>query len=86
MKKQKDNLGMGETLAPFMANFCLRILEKHIKEKEWFPKFWVRYMDDVLAIVKQGSEEKICVVICTQKLSVSISFSRKAQKHSFKSL
>jgi hypothetical protein len=50
---------MGEVLAPFMANFCLGVLENEMKNKDWFPKLWVRYMDDVLAIVKQGSEDKV---------------------------
>ncbi len=74
---------MGETLAPFMANFCLGTLENDIKQKEWFPKFWVRYMDDVLAIVKQGSEEKILKHLNSNKLFPSIQFTMEKENDGF---
>lgn len=32
----------------FMANF-----EKRIERKPWFPRIWLRYVDDVYAIIKK---------------------------------
>jgi hypothetical protein len=83
LKKQKDNLGMGEILAPFMANFCLGILEREMKKKDWFPRFWVRYMDDVLAIVKQGSEEKILKNFNSNNLFPSIKFTMEKENDGY---
>jgi hypothetical protein len=54
-----------------------------IKEKEWFPKFWVRYMDDVLAIVKQGSEEKILKNLNDNKVFPSIKFTMEKENNGF---
>jgi hypothetical protein len=80
LRKQKDNLGMGEILAPFMANFCLGILERELANKDWFPKFWVRYMDDVLAIVKQGTEKKILNNLNNNTIFPSIRFTMEKEK------
>ncbi len=78
--QQKDNLGMGEILAPFMANICLGGLENDLRKKEWFPKVWIRYMDDILAIIKHGSEDKILQKLNSQKIFPSIRFTMEKEK------
>lgn len=44
---------MGNPLSPFMCNLFMNQLEKRMKQSTLFPRFWRRYVDDVIAIVKR---------------------------------
>ncbi len=50
--KQDSGLPMGSPLSPILAEFCMQSLEESIVDGHPFIKFWVRYVDDVYAIVK----------------------------------
>lgn len=51
---QTEGLAMGNSLAPFIASdIFLGHLEKKISKESWFPRTWLRYIDDIFAIVKK---------------------------------
>jgi hypothetical protein len=51
--KQKTGTAMGNPLSPFMCNLFILKLEIFLKKNPSFPRFWVRYVDDIFAIVDQ---------------------------------
>jgi hypothetical protein len=51
--KQVKGVPMGCCASPFVADFFMDHFENSIKNEIWFPSFWVRYVDDVLSIVKK---------------------------------
>ena len=57
--KQKEGLFIGNALSPILAEIFMGSLEKSIKEKSWFPRVWLRYVDDVIAVVDKDSEDAI---------------------------
>ena len=56
---QKEGLFIGNALSPILAEIFMGSIEKSIEDKSWFPRFWIRYVDDILAVVNRQSEEKI---------------------------
>lgn len=54
--KQLDGTAMGNALAPFLSSdIFLGHLETSAKQQTWFPRVWIRYVDDIFAVVKQES-------------------------------
>lgn len=51
--KQENGLPMGSPLSPVMAEFCMQSLEESLVGTHQYIKFWVRYVDDIYAIVKE---------------------------------
>lgn len=57
---QIDVIGMGNLLAPFFASeIYLDFLEKKISTENWFPRVWLRYIDDIFAVVKTDKLNEI---------------------------
>ena len=52
---QVDGVQMGSPLGPTLANWFLGYIEDKLfrNNKDFFPKFYTRYVDDVFAIFKQ---------------------------------
>lgn len=42
---------MGLSLSPFLCNSFMITVEEKLKQHELFPRFYKRYVDDVVAIV-----------------------------------
>lgn len=57
--KQKYGTAIGNPLSPIVSNFFMVHLENKIKNQKWFPRLWLRYVDDILAIIKRADLEKI---------------------------
>lgn len=51
--KLKDGCAMGNPLSPYIANVFLAKFENDFSNHALFPKFWMRYVDDVFAVVKR---------------------------------
>jgi retron-type reverse transcriptase len=49
--KQKSGLPIGSSLSPQLASFFMLHFENRIKRNSWFPRFYVLYVDDILAVV-----------------------------------
>ena len=43
---------MGNPLNPDLENLFLSHVETELSEESWFPRVWIRYVDDVFAIIK----------------------------------
>lgn len=57
---QSTGTAMGNPLSPFVCNMYVGALEKKISNHPKFPRFWRRFVDDILAIVKR---EKVTEVL-----------------------
>ena len=57
--QQTDGLAIGNKLSPMLSELFMRRFENDIKELDWFPKIWLRYVDDVFAVVKKDEMDKI---------------------------
>ena len=49
---QKEGMSMGSSLAPLMAEFSLNIIESKMQ----MPDFYIRYVDDILAVFRSRTE------------------------------
>ncbi|XP_055307900.1 uncharacterized protein LOC129572021 [Sitodiplosis mosellana] len=54
-KYYRQNFGcsMGSSLSPFLANLFVSHFETTLKKEGIFPRVWLRYVDDVYAIIKK---------------------------------
>ena len=69
--QQKEGLSMGNPLSPFLANLYMSFFETHITETfPWLFKFWVRYVDDILAIVNEKHVEDALKLLNLQEKSI----------------
>lgn len=50
--RQKDGLAMGLCLSPFLCNLFMITVEEKLKQNPLFPRFYHRYVDDIVAIVE----------------------------------
>ena len=60
--EQKDGVSMGSLLGPVLANIIMTECEKAIVDnlvKEGAIKFYVRYVDDTLYLVKRQDDDKV---------------------------
>ena len=53
--KQDSGSAMGQSLSPFIANLFMADLESRLNNSTMFPRFWVRYVDDIFAIIKKDN-------------------------------
>jgi hypothetical protein len=49
---QESGLSMGNPLSPILANIFMCYFERKMQQSDLFPRVWVRYVDDVFAVVK----------------------------------
>ncbi|XP_055307948.1 uncharacterized protein LOC129572066, partial [Sitodiplosis mosellana] len=56
-KYYRQNFGcsMGSSLSPFLANLFMSHFETTLKKEGIFPRVWLRYVDDVYAIIKNNN-------------------------------
>lgn len=57
--QQGNGLPMGSPLSPVIAEFCMQALEEQVVQNHQYIKFWIRYVDDVYAIIKSGKVQEI---------------------------
>lgn len=55
---QTDGTAMGNPLSPFICNLYINSLEEKFADHGLFPKTWLRYVDDVFAIVESSKTEE----------------------------
>lgn len=56
---QATGTAMGNPLSPFVCNMYVGNLEKRISTHKNFPRFWRRFVDDILAIVKRDKVKDV---------------------------
>ena len=64
MYEQYDGVAMGSPLGPLLANAFMCMIEEQLVSKSSFPKFYKRYVDDIVTIFssKQSAEEFLQVL------------------------
>lgn len=67
-KFYKLNFGtsMGNPISPLMADLFLSKLEKNLKDRNLLPKWWHRYVDDVVAVIKKSALDKTLHMLNSQ--------------------
>jgi len=64
--KIESGTTMGNSLSPLLAEFFMAKFEIDLKERNLLPKVWLRYVDDVFAIIKQDDLEQTLNVLNNQ--------------------
>jgi hypothetical protein len=62
---------MGSSLSPKLASFFMLHFENKIKRQKWFPRIYIRYVDDIFAVVKKDDVEKIRTNLSAQFESIN---------------
>jgi hypothetical protein len=52
--KQTKGAPMGNPLSPFLSELFMKKLEQKLEEKGVLPRVWLRYVDDIFAIIKKS--------------------------------
>jgi hypothetical protein len=68
--EQTFGTSMGNALSPFVANLFMGVFEQKLKRRKLFPKLWVRYVDDVFAIVHKDKIEDLMSLLNAQCPSI----------------
>lgn len=78
--KQTFGTAMGNAAAPFLSSdVFLGSLEWLAKDESWFPRIWIRYVDDVFAVVKTNSI--LNVLENLNKMFPSIQFTHEIERN-----
>ena len=51
--KLRDGVAMGNPLSPFITSIFMSAFENDFKKHPLFPKIWIRYVDDIFAVVRR---------------------------------
>lgn len=68
--EQKDGLFIGNALSPILAEIFMGSIEKKAMNNDLFPRFWYRYVDDVVAIVRKGEEHRVLDFLNSQNKAI----------------
>ena len=81
--QQKFGAAMGSQVSPLLANFFMEWLEKQAiatAPVEYKPKFWKRYVDDVLELIKKGQVRNLTDHINTTDPTGNIKFNYEEEE------
>ena len=68
--QQTDGTSMGNSLSPFIASIFMSHFEISLRENVNFPRFWVRYVDDICAIIKKQQLRSVLKLLNSQYESI----------------
>jgi hypothetical protein len=77
--KQKSGLSIGNGFSPFAANVFMSDLESEASKQNWFPRYWARYVDDIIAIVKKEEVDEVLKKL--NRMSPAIKFTQERQQN-----
>jgi len=75
--KQLEGLFIGNNLSSIITEVFLGRLEIEAKDKAWFPRVWMRYVDDVLAVVERDKID--CVLSGLNNIHPSLKFTSEME-------
>ena len=79
--RQKEGLAMGSPLSPFLADLFMGDFETHmVTAFPWMFKFWVRYVDDIFAIVHEKHIEDSLKLLNLQDKNIKFTSELEDQK------
>lgn len=76
--KIEHGTSMGNSLSPLIAEAYMAFFEKNLIMNDLMPKFWVRYVDDVFAVVK--ANEAIFLLNVLNQQHANINFTMEKEK------
>jgi hypothetical protein len=71
---------MGNPMSPFIAEVYMSKFEIEMKEENITPRIWIRYVDDVLAVVKKDKVDQILNSINSRHPSIKFSCELEKEK------
>jgi len=78
--KVEFGTNMGNPLSPLIAETFMADFEMRLKEEGLLPRFWVRYVDDVCAVVKKDDVQKVLDVLNNRENSINFTFELENDK------
>ncbi|XP_052742159.1 uncharacterized protein LOC112052261 [Bicyclus anynana] len=76
---QIDGVAMGSPIAPVVANIFMEWVERELVDKMTYrPRFWLRYVDDVFAIVNR--DDLAIIFQCLNSLHEKVHFTKEEEK------
>lgn len=84
--EQHEGTAMGNSLSPFLANLFMSRFECDLKkENQFFPRIWLRYVDDVFAIfdTKKSKIEEFLETLNSCFSSVKFTFEKESNSLPF---
>lgn len=72
--KIEDGTSMGNSFSPKVAESFMSGFERRLKEASFLPRIWVRYVDDVFAIVKNEKIDEVLEVLNQQFPTIKFTF------------
>jgi len=78
--KQTFGANMGNPLSCFVANTFLGSIEQKLKDKGLLPRVWVRYVDDVFAVIKKSDEDKLKNILNKQSETIRFTMEEENEK------
>ena len=72
--KQRYGTAMGNSLSSFIAEIFMAHFETHISKDHRFPRVWIRYIDDVFAVLNKPTLDWI------NSLNESINFTHEIEQ------
>lgn len=73
---------IGNPLSPKLAELFMGFLEVEMCAESWFPRFWKRYVDDVIAIVRTDQIEELLIKLNERHPSIKFTI-EKEENNSF---
>jgi hypothetical protein len=61
--QQTFGTSMGNALSPFLANIFMADLETRLSKLKFFPKVWIRYVDDIFCVMKKNTIDRMLVIM-----------------------
>lgn len=75
--KQTFGANMGNPLSCFVANTFLGSIEQKLKNNGMLPRVWVRYVDDVFAVIKKTDEKKWLNILNEQSPTIKFTMEKE---------
>lgn len=61
--KVEFGTNMGNPLSPLIAELFMSFFEIHLRKNNLLPRVWLRYVDDVFAIIPKNDIEKVLTIL-----------------------
>lgn len=75
--KQTFGLSMGSKLSPLLANLFMSDFEVDAEKEKFFPRVWWRYVDDILAPVKERYLDQTLVMLNARHNSIKFTVEKE---------
>jgi len=72
--KQVNGVPIGNNISPILAEIFMCHFENKIANCLWFPKFYTRYVDDILVIIKQKDLEFVLEKLNKQNKTIKFTY------------